>query len=218
MSDLSRWRTAQEAEAAYEHFETPGQGVLADIRNRFDLSVEELAGASVLEVGAGNGPVYQIDEARWRVGVDPLYTRRHEALERVARQSGNGVITGVGESLPFADDSFSTAICYNVLDHVYDPLRILEEMRRVLETDGKLYLVVHTFRGPKLVRELITYIDSPHPHRFSQREVTRLVKEAGFSLLRTDVSSMDPFSGDSLKWKIASGVFGIADAYYEATS
>lgn len=217
MGSISRWRSAQQAEASYEHFDTPGQGVLDDIRDRFGLASDAFAGQAALEVGAGNGPVYQIDEARWRVGIDPLSRRKSEALGSVARREGNLVVAGVGEHLPFVDDSFATVICYNVLDHVHDPLRTLEEMARVLEPGGTLYLVVHTFRGPKAVRELITYFDRPHPHRFSDSEVTTLLTDAGLDLVGKQSSPPEHFPEDSVKWRVATSVFDITDTYYEAT-
>ena len=48
---------------------------------------------------------------------------------------------GVAEALPFADASFDLVILDNVLEHVQDRGRSLDEIRRVLRPGGILYLV-----------------------------------------------------------------------------
>jgi SAM-dependent methyltransferase len=41
--------------------------------------------------------------------------------------------------LPFVDASFDAAICQAVLEHVIDPARVADEIRRVLRPDGLVY-------------------------------------------------------------------------------
>ena len=45
------------------------------------------------------------------------------------------VVTDI-HRLPFADDSLGTVLCVEVLEHVHDPLRAVEEMHRVLRPGG----------------------------------------------------------------------------------
>jgi SAM-dependent methyltransferase len=45
------------------------------------------------------------------------------------------------ESLPFAADTFQRIECDAVLEHVRDPLRVMDEMHRVLAPGGYLHLV-----------------------------------------------------------------------------
>jgi len=61
----------------------------------------------------------------------------------VAEQARRGAIrtsTCMGESLPFEDGAFDLVVCVNVLDHVQDMPRCLDEMRRVLAPGGHLVL------------------------------------------------------------------------------
>ena len=46
----------------------------------------------------------------------------------------------MAESIPFPDAGFDLVICINVLDHVRDVPRCLDEMRRVLRPGGHLVL------------------------------------------------------------------------------
>ena len=51
-------------------------------------------------------------------------------------------VLGVGEELPFCDNSFDAIFSLAVLEHVKDPFKCAAEIARVLKPGGKLYCVV----------------------------------------------------------------------------
>lgn len=51
-------------------------------------------------------------------------------------------VLGIGEQLPFKDNSFDGVFSLNVLEHVKDPFQCAKEISRVLKPRGKLYCVV----------------------------------------------------------------------------
>lgn len=77
------------------------------------------------------------------------------------------LIQAGGESLPFADQSFDMILCFDVLEHVRHPGRVLREIYRVLKNDGKALLtVVNRF----------SYID-PHYHLSFVNWIPRFLAE-----------------------------------------
>ncbi len=82
------------------------------------------AGARVLDVGCGTG----IASQGWdvvMVGIDPS-----EELLRIARTRME-VVRGVGEALPFPDDSFDAVISLTAIHNMSDPTEAIDEMLRV---------------------------------------------------------------------------------------
>ncbi len=51
----------------------------------------------------------------------------------------NTDVIGVGEELPFADNSFDAVFSFSVLEHVKDPFKCAAEIERVLKADGVIY-------------------------------------------------------------------------------
>jgi len=51
-------------------------------------------------------------------------------------------VVGVGEELPFVDESFDAVLSLNVLEHVKDPFRCAAEIVRVMKPEATLYCVV----------------------------------------------------------------------------
>lgn len=93
----------------------------------------------VLDVGCGGGLLAE-EFARVGcrvIGLDPsepsLSTARKHAEQSDLQISYQ---TGVGEEIPFANASFDVVICCDVLEHVNDAPRVVNEIARVLVTGG----------------------------------------------------------------------------------
>ena len=110
---------------------------------------ETLAAASgrTIDIGAGTGVnVGSIPAGGDRAGAGrarPAHAAR--SFEQNSRDRGRGsrVVQAPAESLPFADDSFDTAVFTLVLCTVPDPAAALAEAARVLRPGGKLLFVEH---------------------------------------------------------------------------
>jgi 2-polyprenyl-6-hydroxyphenyl methylase/3-demethylubiquinone-9 3-methyltransferase len=123
------------------------------------ILVEELGfdphGKAALDVGCGGGLLAE-EFARLgcRVtGVDPSAESLRTARGHAA--AGGLDITYVeasGESLPFADAEFDIVYCCDVLEHVDDLQRTLDESARVLRAGGAyMYDTINRTRRSKLV-------------------------------------------------------------------
>jgi len=99
------------------------------------------AARSVLDVGCGSGAVLAAiaDAGKRLCGVEM-------SSEAVAALRARGIeghaVDLEGGRLPFADGEFEVVLCFDVLEHVFAPERLLAEIRRVLADDGAALLCV----------------------------------------------------------------------------
>ncbi len=86
-----------------------------------------------LEVGVGTGRFAFPLSVRY--GLDPSFN-----MLKLAKQRNINAIQGVGENLPFRDESFHFVLIVFTIELVDDPPRFLKEAARTLKKDGTLIL------------------------------------------------------------------------------
>jgi len=97
--------------------------------------------ARIVEVGSGaHGLIFYFGSPH-AIGVDPLAVSYESLFPRW--QSCAPTVAAVGESLPFADQSFDVVLCDNVVDHAESPKRIVDELTRILVPGGLLFFTVN---------------------------------------------------------------------------
>jgi len=103
-----------------------------------DAAGERIHG-KVFEVGVGLGQYLRRiqPEAELAVGLDVELDRLQEA-----NPGTDGNLLAVGEAIPVADDTFDLVLCNEVLEHVTDDRRTVEEMLRVLKPGGRMVVFV----------------------------------------------------------------------------
>src|SRR6476659_2082304 len=97
--------------------------------------------ARVIEVGSGAHGLIFCFGSEHGIGVDPLAVSYGSLFPRWQRRAQT--IAAVGESLPFADQSFDLVLCDNVVDHAESPRKIAGELARILVPGGLLYFTVN---------------------------------------------------------------------------
>jgi SAM-dependent methyltransferase len=99
----------------------------------------ELAHGKVLVDGCGVGMylAHLAKDSSQAIGLDIELDRTIEA-----HQLAEQVICGAGEHLPFATGVFDLVLSHEVLEHVQDDRKAVEEIIRTLRPDGRLVLFV----------------------------------------------------------------------------
>ena len=141
----------------------------------------------VLEIGAGTGAnlPYYPDDAR----VTFLEPDRHMVKRLRRKTSSLGrhavIVQQFGESLPFADASFDTAVTTLVLCMVRDPDAVVREVRRVLRPGGAYFFFEHVVsphsRGRWLQNKLNPVWKCVTTGCNLNRDLAASIQRAGFS-------------------------------------
>jgi SAM-dependent methyltransferase len=124
-----------------------GKSMEPEHHARYRWAAAAASGCDVLDAACGSGfGTLMLAEAGARtvtgVDLDPL------AVETATERVGDAAEIRHADvrSLPFADDSFDLVVCFETIEHLPNPDRALDELRRVLRADG-LLLVSSPNRG-----------------------------------------------------------------------
>jgi SAM-dependent methyltransferase len=136
---------------------------------------------AVLEVGCGRGNM--LLEARTR-GHDVCGLEFSADAARVAnRKLGADIVRigAIGEET-FPDQSFDLCILADVIEHLRDPGKFLETVRRILKPGGVVFLATpstESWSAKLMGRHWMEY-KPEHLFFFNPSTITRLLKNAGF--------------------------------------
>ena len=139
-----------------------------------------LSGGRLLEVGSGAG--YLLQELRqlgWEVeGVDV-----DQAALQNARMKGLNVSLGPLEDLHYPNDHFDAICMSHVIEHVHDPIRLLQECHRILKPGGQLSLITPNAQSfcHRLFGSSWFALEPPrHLYIFTRSTMQNLLKDSGF--------------------------------------
>lgn len=138
--------------------------------------------------GGGNAGLLRVAGATWISGIE-VVPEAAAAATRVYDE------VRTGDALATLDEvssPFDTVLCYDVLEHLYDPLALAQALVAITRPGGVLHVSVPNASHISLLRDLViggTFGYQPAGHRdathlrwFTRRDIIRLLKEAGWSV------------------------------------
>lgn len=140
----------------------------------------------VLDVGCGTGD--RLDALR-SIGFETYGVETSDSADYAKRHLKLNVKKGDLVSAHFPDKFFDIVTLYNVLEHTHDPLRVCEEIHRILKEDGFLVIQVPNKDSLqyKIFKERWAAFDVPRDlYYFSTHTLSSLLKKAGFKVTKVD--------------------------------
>lgn len=147
---------------------------------------------NLLDIGSGNGEfLSNMRDLGWQVhGVEP-----DEKAIRYAKEVFNLELhQGTLESVSFPENTFDVVTMNHVIEHVYDPIDLVRECRRILKQGGRLVIVTPNVDslGHRLFKKNWRGLEPPrHLHLFSPMTMQLCADKAGLKveMLRTTARS-----------------------------
>ena len=162
--------------------------------NEIFEAVESLLkhGERLLDIGCGNGGLIDIATVKFEevYGCDISKTALQEANKRGIR-TVSGDLNEV--FLPYKSESFEAVTCFEVIEHVLDPIHLLGEINRVLQHRGQLILSTPNIRYFRNLNNLLfkgvfphttkdTFVwGGGHLHYFTIKDLSFLLQKAIFN-------------------------------------
>ncbi len=172
-------------------------------------------GVRLLDLGCGEGTLAAFVRDRFQevhgVDISEEAVQRARAAGVVARRVNINT-----EPLPYDEGYFDAVVSLDVIEHVFDPVRFLQEVHRILRPGGalvistpnirKLQRIFSLIRGhfPRTSYDPVGY-DGGHLHYFTSRDMKALLEQQGFA-----VEHVGGICGDRRTWKyrLAVGLLG----------
>lgn len=149
-------------------------------------ALTEIAPRRVLEAGGGPGEL--AERMRDELGAAVSFLDISPRMVELARERGIDALLGDVQSLPFADETFDTAVAAWMLYHVPDIDRGIAELARVLVPGGRLVAVTNSELHLHELRELIAYPGGP----------VLFSRENGEEFLRRHFSAVERLDADGV--------------------
>ncbi len=98
--------------------------------------------------------------------------------------------------LPFENNFFDLIICYETIEHVKNPDKVLRELKRVSKNDG---MIVVAMDSGSLLFRFVWWIwektkgkvwQDAHVHPFHHDELEQIIKKVGFKIIRKHFSHL----------------------------
>jgi len=155
----------------FEHHLKPLERLTGSPNGRLLLDVGCYTGVFV-EIAAGHGwDAWGVEPSRWAVGQ--------------AQARGLHVVQGTLETADLPQATFDVVTMWDVIEHVTDPLRTLQQAYRLLKPGG--LVVVHTIdiESPfaRLMGARWPWLMEMHIYYFSRRTLRAMLEKCGFQVL-----------------------------------
>lgn len=192
------------------------------LRNRFkkfDIGREDLTlklidktGGKLLDIGSGSGSLIFKVEPKFDelFGIDISPTRIKKAQELAKQKFSDSnklhfLVEDINKGISFPDETFDVVTCVAVLEHIFDPYFVLDEVYRILKPKGVFVLEVPNIAYLKYRLQLLfgklpktsspfnwkeIGWDGGHLHYFTKMRLSKALKECGFKIIK--------FSGSGL--------------------
>ncbi|MDK2786753.1 MAG: hypothetical protein PWQ80_1432 [Thermotoga sp.] len=129
-----------------------------------------------VEIGVGTGRFAV--PLKIKIGVEPS-----KRMGKIARRRGILVIEGTAENLPLKDESFDFALMVTTICFVDDPLKALQEAKRVIRKRGHIIVGIvdrESFLGREYEEKKEKSLFYKRARFFSTEEIVHLMKMVGF--------------------------------------
>lgn len=144
IEDFEKWNEEHAIKHDLDKFYNHPNRLFRYIENkRIQVLIREAeinGNSRILEIGCGAGHILEKINDGILTGIDISQTQIDRAKKRLGNKAE--LIKAKGEDMPFPANFFDRIICTEVFEHVLEPEKIMQEMKRVLKDDGIISLSI----------------------------------------------------------------------------
>jgi 2-polyprenyl-3-methyl-5-hydroxy-6-metoxy-1,4-benzoquinol methylase len=180
-----------------------------NIKNKYNLINKHQNDGHILDVGCGTGELLKYFKNKgWSAtGIEPADVARDYAIEKHGLD-----VYAEAKLLEFNNDTFDVISMWHVLEHVYHLNDRLEQLKRVLKTNGYLVIAVPNIESydAAYYGQYWAGLDVPrHLYHFSKQTLSRLISNHKFEIISMYPMIFDAYYVSLLSEKFKSKGIGV---------
>jgi len=152
--------------------------------SRRDMIIRLLKGvgksSKILEIGCSSGPLISLLQKSGFENIWGIDTSRR-AIQLCKKRGIKNVFARNGAKTGFEKESFEVIIASDVLEHIKDEAKALNEWKRILKRGGKLIVFAPAFGFLWGEHDVV----NQHFRRYTQKGLVRSLEKAGFRVERS---------------------------------
>ena len=166
----------------------------------------------VLEIGCGAGATGMALKQKYQdieyVGVEPDEGAAEIAQTRLDRVISSDIEKIQLDTFGLSKEYFDLIICADVLEHLYDPWKILFALRNNLVPDGRILASIPNIQHISVINSLLnghwTYtkyglLDATHIRFFTLSEIIKMFSDTGYKMIQLSHAAQPEVEGVK-KW------------------
>ena len=140
---------------------------------------------SALEIGCGEGSFLGfLKKAGFKkiVGIEPSI----EAIRASQKKVKKYIKLGMFENFNFKKQKFDFICCFMTLEHVYNPKKIIQKIKKLLNPGGMIALITHDYESlvNRILKEKSPIVDIEHLQIFNKKSMQYLLKLNNFDCVQ----------------------------------
>jgi SAM-dependent methyltransferase len=139
---------------------------------------------ALLEIGCGNG--FFLEEALAQ-GYGPVHgiETSHDAIENALSNLRHSIVCDTMRPGIFSPEQFEIICMFQVIDHIPDPVTLLNECLKILKPGGLILSLNHNVEAcsSRIMKKRSPIMDIEHTFLYSSSTIARLFSNHGFEIM-----------------------------------
>lgn len=155
---------------------------------RFNIAKRFVKKGRILDIGTSTGTMLDIfaEQGYETWGVEP------SGSAKVAKSKGHKILNSYFEKAKLPKNYFDLVILNHTLEHMDEPVEVLEKIFGILKKSGIVYIDVPNAGGlgSVILRDKWPYrLPEEHKHQFTKQSLEELFRKAGFGIIHFESRS-----------------------------
>lgn len=143
---------------------------------------------TIVEFGPGPAGVVEYIEAKTRIAIEPLIDNYRKVFPHLKDSSVVYHSCAAEDANVIADEIADLSICFNVLDHTYDPKKVIEHLTRISKKNAVILFQLNVFGSESEFENKSGLHAELHPHSFTKDSLIALLEDCGLKVVKFKMS------------------------------